>query len=79
VERWLSPICRRIGFRSDLGLEDLLIGSPLHVLERRRVGPFGYWKIVTTRNEKSLREHADTFERPRQAPRAAVTGAAALT
>jgi hypothetical protein len=52
VEGWLSPMCRRIGFRSDLGLEDLLAGSSLRVLVRRRVGPFGYWTMVQTLNDK---------------------------
>jgi len=74
VERWLSPICRRIGFRSDLGLEDLLNGAPLRVLVRRRVGPFGYWMIVTARNEKPPRGSMDTFKRPHH-----LAGATALS
>jgi phosphatidylethanolamine/phosphatidyl-N-methylethanolamine N-methyltransferase len=74
VEGWLSPICRHIGFRSDLGLDDLLGGSPLRVLVRRRVGPFGYWMIVQARNEKSARGDVDTFQNQRQ-----LAGAAALT
>lgn len=52
VEGWLSPLCRQIGFRSDLGLEQLLAGSSLRVLVRRRVGPFGYWTMVQTLNDK---------------------------
>jgi len=63
VERWLSPICRYIGFRSDLGLQDLLKGSPLRVVGERRVGPFGYWLIVTTRNEKRVHGRVVTFKR----------------
>lgn len=63
VERWLSPICRRIGFRSDLGLADLLNGSPLHVLGQRRVGPLGYWLIVKARNEKRVHSSLETFEK----------------
>jgi phosphatidylethanolamine/phosphatidyl-N-methylethanolamine N-methyltransferase len=74
VERWLSPICRRIGFRSDLGLEDLLNGAPLRVLVRRRVGPFGYWMIVMVRNEKGLRVGVDTFNKQRH-----LAGAIALS
>ncbi len=52
VEGWLSPMCRQIGFRSDLGLENLLAGSSLRVLVRRRVGPLGYWTMVQTLNDK---------------------------
>lgn len=64
VERWVSPICRHIGFRSDLGLDDLLSGSPLRVLTRRRIGPFGYWMIVTACNEKPVRT-AGSLKNPR--------------
>jgi len=71
VERWLSPICRHIGFRSDLGLQDLLNDSPLHVLGERRVGPFGYWLIVTTRNEKRVHSRVAPFTR--QSDRTAAT------
>lgn len=56
VEGWLSPMCRQIGFRSDLGLEALLKDSSLRVLVRRRVGPFGYWTMVQTLNDKPRRK-----------------------
>ncbi len=55
LEGWLSPMCRRIGFRSDLGLEELLGDSCLRVLVQKRVGPFGYWTMVQTLNEKPRR------------------------
>jgi phosphatidylethanolamine/phosphatidyl-N-methylethanolamine N-methyltransferase len=74
VERWLSPVCRHIGFRSDLGLEELLNGAPLRVLGRRRVGPFGYWTIVTVRNEKKLLDRTELFSDQRN-----LAGAAALS
>lgn len=66
VERWLSPICRRIGFRSDLGLDGLLAGSPLRVLTKRRVGPFGYWTVVQALNDKPRRARRDACEPPRR-------------
>jgi phosphatidylethanolamine/phosphatidyl-N-methylethanolamine N-methyltransferase len=72
VEQWLSPICRHIGFRSDLALDELLTGAPLCVLGRRRVGPFGYWMIVTTRNEKGLRGTAEPFKNHRHLAGAAI-------
>jgi phosphatidylethanolamine/phosphatidyl-N-methylethanolamine N-methyltransferase len=53
VERGISPICKQIGFRSDLALDGLLAGSALHVLVRRMVGPFGYWTVVQAVNDKT--------------------------
>lgn len=52
VERGISPMCRQIGFRSDLGLEDLLAGSALRVLVQRTIGPFGYWTLLQAINDK---------------------------
>lgn len=53
IERWVSPLCTRIGFRSDLDLEKLLAGSGLRVTVGRKVNPFGYWTIVQCVNTKS--------------------------
>jgi phosphatidylethanolamine/phosphatidyl-N-methylethanolamine N-methyltransferase len=53
VERWLSPLCRKIGFRSDLDLAHLLAGSGLQVTIGRKVNPFGYWTIVQCVNTKA--------------------------
>jgi phosphatidylethanolamine/phosphatidyl-N-methylethanolamine N-methyltransferase len=74
VERGISPICRQIGFRSDLSLETLLKGAPLRLLVRRRAGPFGYWTIVTALNEKVIRGGRGGYTRPRS-----LAGAAAVS
>jgi hypothetical protein len=37
-------------------LEALLKDSSLQVLARRRVGPFGYWTMVQTLNDKPRRK-----------------------
>ena len=52
IERWFSPLCTKIGFRSDLDLEHLLTGSGLRVTVGRKVNPFGYWTIVQCVNTK---------------------------
>jgi len=52
VERRLSPLCRRIGFRSDLCLESLLQESHLAVRRSRRVNPFRYWQLIQCVNRK---------------------------
>jgi phosphatidylethanolamine/phosphatidyl-N-methylethanolamine N-methyltransferase len=62
VERGISPICRQIGFRSDLPLDGLLAGSTLYVLVRRMVGPFGYWTVIQAVNDKPRRR--DRLARP---------------
>jgi phosphatidylethanolamine/phosphatidyl-N-methylethanolamine N-methyltransferase len=53
VERWISPLCTRIGFRTDLSLEGLLSGAPLAVLSAQKVNPFHYWSLVYCENRKS--------------------------
>jgi phosphatidylethanolamine/phosphatidyl-N-methylethanolamine N-methyltransferase len=55
VERGISPMCRQIGFRSDLGLEELLAESALRVLVQRMIGPFGYWTLIQAINDKPRR------------------------
>ncbi len=67
VEGWLSPMCRQIGFRSDLGLEELLRGLALRVLVRRRVGPFGYWTMVQALNDKPRWRGPAVFHHPDRA------------
>lgn len=56
VERRLSPLCRQIGFRSDLCLETLLQESYLAVRHHCRVNPFQYWQLIQCVNQKP--EHA---------------------
>lgn len=58
LERWLSPLCKQIGFRSDLELEGLLAGSGLRVVMDRKVNPFGYWTMVQCVNTKAA-SHRD--------------------
>jgi len=63
VERGISPMCRQIGFRSDLALDGLLADSTLHVLVRRTIGPFGYWTVIQAVNDKPRRR--DRWEQRR--------------
>jgi phosphatidylethanolamine/phosphatidyl-N-methylethanolamine N-methyltransferase len=52
VERRLSPLCRRIGFRSDLRLDLLLEESYLAVRRHCRVNPLRYWQLIQCVNQK---------------------------
>jgi len=52
IERRLSPLCRRFGFRSDLCLETLLQESSLAVRHTCRVNPLQYWQLIQCVNQK---------------------------
>jgi len=51
-QRMLSPITQRLGWRTDLSLEDVLAGTPLEVTRVTTVPPFGLWYLVECRNAK---------------------------
>ncbi|MEK6683440.1 MAG: methyltransferase domain-containing protein [Nitrospirota bacterium] len=52
LEKTISPLCTRIGFRSDLSLKSLLDQTCLDVEQNRKVNPFNYWHIVQCVNRK---------------------------
>ena len=47
LERWISPVARRIGFRTDLSLPWLLAGAGLTLIEVASVNMPPIWKVVT--------------------------------
>jgi len=49
IEGVISPVCDRIGFRTDLKLSELVREAGLDVVARRRVNLFGLWQIVKCR------------------------------
>jgi SAM-dependent methyltransferase len=51
-QRLLSPITQRLGWRTDISLEDVLAGTPLEVTRVTTVAPFGLWYLVECRNAK---------------------------
>ena len=51
-ERAISPLCERIGFRTDLTVAQVLDGNPLIVERHERVKPFGRWHLVECTNVK---------------------------
>ena len=51
-QRLLSPITQRLGWRTDISLEDVLAGTPLEVTRIATVAPFGLWYLVECRNAK---------------------------
>lgn len=51
-QRLLSPVTQRLGWRTDLSLDDVLAGTPLEVTRMTTVPPFGLWYLVECRNTK---------------------------
>jgi phosphatidylethanolamine/phosphatidyl-N-methylethanolamine N-methyltransferase len=49
LEKLFSPLAKQIGFQSDLDLTTLLEGSPLQLVEVRRLRPIGFFTLVHLR------------------------------
>ena len=51
-EKAISPICARIGFRTDLSVDEVIDGWPLIKERDERVKPLGMWHVVECTNNK---------------------------
>lgn len=51
-ERAVSPLCKHIGFRTDLSVEQVLEGLPLTLVRHEKVKPLRLWHLVECRNAK---------------------------
>ncbi len=67
LEHVFNPVFNRVGWRSDLSLEECLVGNDLHVQYRFKLAAFDIWQIVVLSEQ---RPHPDTA-----APRAPQGGA----
>jgi phosphatidylethanolamine/phosphatidyl-N-methylethanolamine N-methyltransferase len=54
VEKAISPICARIGFRTDLSVDQVINGWPLVKERDQRVKPLGWWHVVECINAKEM-------------------------
>lgn len=54
IEKAISPICAKIGFRTDLDLSVLLKKVPMKIKTIRGVNLFGYWKVLECINNKAI-------------------------
>lgn len=52
VEKAISPLCKHIGFRTDLSVEDVLDGWPIIMQRHERVNPLRMWHVVECINAK---------------------------
>jgi phosphatidylethanolamine/phosphatidyl-N-methylethanolamine N-methyltransferase len=56
VEKWISPLCKHIGFRTDLALNTVLEGTSLIVASKKKVNPLRFWHLVECVNKKNGHE-----------------------
>jgi phosphatidylethanolamine/phosphatidyl-N-methylethanolamine N-methyltransferase len=52
VEKVISPISEKIGWRSDLGLNDFIVGAGLTVREKYMLKKIDFWHMIFAVNEK---------------------------
>jgi phosphatidylethanolamine/phosphatidyl-N-methylethanolamine N-methyltransferase len=53
VEKVISPLCKHLGFRTDLALHHVLDGTSLQVARNERVNPLRFWHLVECVNQKN--------------------------
>jgi len=53
VEKVISPLCKHLGFRTDLSLKTVLEGTSLHVARKEHVNPLRFWYLVECENRKN--------------------------
>jgi phosphatidylethanolamine/phosphatidyl-N-methylethanolamine N-methyltransferase len=54
VEQWLSPLCTKIGWRTDLSLNDLIGTTGVEVDYRYKLENIDLWETVVLRNNKPM-------------------------
>jgi len=53
MERAISPLCKHLGFRTDLSLNTVLEGTSLLVIKKEKVNPLRFWHLVECVNRKN--------------------------
>src|SRR5205814_1367786 len=53
VEKWLCPLCTKLGWRSDLPLNDLVRRTGMQVDYRFKLDSIDLWETVVINNDKS--------------------------
>ena len=53
LEKWLCPLCTKIGWRSDLALQDLIRRTGIEVDYRYKLESIDLWETVVISNNKS--------------------------
>ena len=58
VEKWISPLCTKLGWRSDLALYDLVRQTGMQIDYRFKLDNIDLWETVVIRNDKSALRYA---------------------
>src|SRR5207253_10859854 len=53
VEKWLCPLCTKLGWRSDLALQDLIRQTGVAIDYRYKLESIDLWETVVITNNKS--------------------------
>src|SRR5450432_4190034 len=59
LEKWLCPLCARLGWRSDLALQDLVRQTGVSIDYRFKLENIDLWETVVISNDKSAVEDSD--------------------
>jgi len=59
VEKWLCPLCTKLGWRSDLALQDLIRRTGVEIDYRYKLESIDLWETVVINNNKSALQHRD--------------------
>src|SRR5437667_6439297 len=54
IEKVISPLCKQLGWRTDLSLASVLDGTHLTFIHKQKVNPFRIWHLVKCVNHKSV-------------------------
>lgn len=54
VEKWLCPLCTKLGWRSDLALSDLIRQTGMQIDYRYKLENIDLWETVVIQNNKSM-------------------------
>lgn len=70
VEKWVSPLCTKLGWRSDLALQELIRQTGLEIDYRYKLESIDLWETVVVTNNKSAIGNRSTSDSDGQSPRA---------
>jgi phosphatidylethanolamine/phosphatidyl-N-methylethanolamine N-methyltransferase len=57
LEKWLSPLCTKLGWRSDLALQDVVKHTGVEIDYRYQLRSMDLWETVVITNTKSALSH----------------------
>jgi phosphatidylethanolamine/phosphatidyl-N-methylethanolamine N-methyltransferase len=65
LEKWLCPLCTKLGWRSDLALQDLIRRTGVEIDYRYKLESIDLWETVVITNNKSALPSLDETEQRR--------------